>query len=68
MCPKFRDDKSYYDTYPSASYGYGDSSGAYSDKCTDAGKWQCCNPDEKLQGLKAWVKNCEVSFIYILIT
>lgn len=59
MCPKFRDDTSDYDSYPSSSYEYGDSSGAYSDKCTDAGKWQCCNPKGDLLGTKAWVKNCE---------
>ncbi len=59
MCPKLRDDTSYSDSYPSSSYEYGDSSGAYSDKCTFAGKWQCCNPKGDLLGTKAWVKNCE---------
>lgn len=64
MCPQNRDDslydnQSYYDSY----YEYG---GGYdnNDQCTDAGKWNCCNPDESLQGLKAWVRNCQVSHMY----
>lgn len=62
MCPQNRDnklydDQGYYDSY----YEYG---GGYNkdDKCTDGGKWKCCNPDESLTGLKAWVRNCQVSY------
>jgi len=59
MCPQNRDDslydnQSYYDSYYEYGGGYDDN-----DQCTDAGKWNCCNPDESLSGLKAWVRNCQ---------
>ena len=71
MCPQNMNDELYDGQYyDSSSYQYGDpgktdyswdDDNSYDDTCTDAGKWNCCNPHEKLLGLKAWVKNCEVS-------
>ena len=64
QCPQNRDED-FYDnqSYDDADYEYG---GGYdsNDQCTDAGKWSCCYPDESLSGLKAWVKNCQVSHMF----
>ena len=66
MCPQNMDHE-FYDSqsYDDSSYEYG---GGYdsNDQCTDAGKWSCCYPDSSLSGLKAWVKNCQVSYMYML--
>jgi len=59
QCPQNRDDELYDNQfYDDTSYEYG---GGYDTNylCTDAGKWNCCNPDSSLTGLKAWVRNCQ---------
>eukprot|EP00577_Skeletonema_sp_RCC1716_P004754 CAMPEP_0113423166 /NCGR_PEP_ID=MMETSP0013_2-20120614/28867_1 /TAXON_ID=2843 ORGANISM="Skeletonema costatum, Strain 1716" /NCGR_SAMPLE_ID=MMETSP0013_2 /ASSEMBLY_ACC=CAM_ASM_000158 /LENGTH=1165 /DNA_ID=CAMNT_0000310995 /DNA_START=136 /DNA_END=3633 /DNA_ORIENTATION=+ /assembly_acc=CAM_ASM_000158 len=59
QCPQNRDDELYDNQfYYDTSYEYG---GGYDTnyQCTDAGKWNCCNPDSSLTGLKGWVRNCQ---------